>query len=199
MGWAPLLTGDYLCGFLGVTGLVTVIGLRQLGVPLAGSVSGSMLWRSALLAGVSAIAFATVAQAAWLNMWLTGLRPWLAGLLWPAWFVFFLGQDRLLRARPARRYFTGAAVSALCITAVLAAAVVALKAPPFLLLIVPAFVPLLMVHAAYGHQLRRGTASSLPAACIHATLFAWLTAAVFPLGVIWGLGVGAWGVGIRDW
>jgi hypothetical protein len=181
LGWAPLLTGDYLCGFLGVTGLVTVIGLRHLGVPLAGPVSASMILRSLLLAGAAVIAFATVAQAAWLNMWLTGLRPWLAGLIWPAWFVFFLGQDRLLRARPAREHFAWAAVSALCLSTVLAGAVFALRAPFFLVLIVPALVPLLLVHAAYGHALRRGTASSLPAACVHATLFAWLTAAVFPL------------------
>jgi hypothetical protein len=138
-------------------------------------------WRSLLLAGAASIAFAAVARAAWLNTWLTGLRPWLAVLLWPAWFVFFLAQDRLLRARPAREYFGWTAATALVLAAVLVGAVFALRAPSFLMLIVPAFVPLLLVHGAFGHVLRRRTSSSIPAACIHATVFAWLTAAVFPV------------------
>ncbi len=179
-GWSPLVSADYLCGFLAAAGLVTAVGLRQLGAPLTGGHSGGVVWRAGLIGIAGATAFAVIAQAAWLNMWLTGLRPWVAGVVWPIWFGFFLAQDRLLRARPAREYLGWAVASALGLPVLLVAAVFALGAPFFLALIAPAISALLLVHAAYGAALRRATASSLPAAVLHATVFAWLTVAIFP-------------------
>lgn len=63
----------------------------------------------------------------------------------------------------------------------LAGAVFLLQAPSFLLLLVPAFVPLLVLHGAYGHWLRTRTGSSVPAGLLNALVLAWLMAAIFPL------------------
>ncbi len=181
-GWFPLLTADYLCGFYLIAGVVIAIGLRQLGIPLLGGAFGmGLVVRAGLTAVLALFLFAGVAQYTWLNTWLISPRLWLAAAVFPVWLVYFVAQDRLLRTRPAREYFPGSLLCTLATTAVAAGAVFLLQAPSFLLLLVPAFVPLLVLHGAYGHWLRTRTGSSVPAGLLNALVLAWLMAAVFPL------------------
>lgn len=181
-GWFPLMTADYLCGFYLIAGVVIAVGLRQIGVPLLGGRPGlGLVGRAAVVALGGLAVFGIVAHYTWLNTWLVAPRGWLAALVFPAWLVYFVAQDRLLRTRPASEYLAGSVLFTFTTTALLAGAVVLLQAPAFLLLLVPAFVPLLILHGVYGHWLRTRTASSLPAGLLNALVLAWLTAAVFPL------------------
>lgn len=181
-GWFPLMTADYLCGFYLIAGVVIAVGLRQIGVPLLGGRPGPGLIARAVIVALSGLAvFAIVAHYTWQNTWLVVPRGWLVALVFPAWLVYAVAQDRLLRTRPAAEYLAGSVLFTCATTAVLAGSVVLLQAPAFLLLLVPAFVPLLILHGVYGHWLRTRTASSLPAGLLNALVLAWLTAAVFPL------------------
>jgi dienelactone hydrolase len=181
-GWFPLLTADYLCGFYLIAGVVIAVGLRQIGVPLLGGLPGAGLIARAVIVALGGLAvFGIVAHYTWLNTWLVAPRGWLVALVFPAWLVYFVAQDRLLRTRPAREYLAGCVLFTLATMALLAGAVVLLQAPFFLLLLVPAFVPLLILHGVYGHWLRTRTASSLPAGLLNALVLAWVMAAVFPL------------------
>jgi len=110
-----------------------------------------------------------------------GPRRWLVVAVFPAWLVYFFAADSLFRTRPARGYFLAWASSTLLATAVLLAAVFLLRAPFFLLLLAPALVPMFLWVGLYGHWMRSRTDSPWPAAFVGAALFAWLTAAVFPL------------------
>lgn len=181
-GWAPLVTADHLCGFFLLMGLGVIAGLAGLGrlVVPAGASSG-LAWRTLVLVTVAVVPFAVVAQASWLNLVLVGPRRWLVVGIFPVWLVYFLAADSLFRTRPARGYFLAWASSTLLTIAVLLAAVFLLRAPFFLLLLAPALLPMFLWLGLYGHWLRHRTESPWPTACVGAALFAWLTAAVFPL------------------
>ncbi|MCU0256694.1 MAG: hypothetical protein MUF60_08105, partial [Vicinamibacterales bacterium] len=181
-GWIPLLTADYLSGFFAIAGLLVVAALARLGRPVLGArPSLAVAWRTAVLAAAAFGAFALVAQLSWLNVELVGDRRWLAVAVFPAWFVYFLGWDALLRTRPAREYFAWSIGSTLATVAVLVAAVFTLRAPFFLLLLAPALLPMFLLLALYGHWLRARTPGAWPTASVAAAFFAWLVAAVFPL------------------
>jgi dienelactone hydrolase len=181
-GWIPLLTADYLCGFYAVTGLAVAAVLLALGRPIVRPLpSLDVAWRTFVLVTVALALFASVAQLSWLNLHLAGVRRWLAVAVFPAWLLYFLAFDSLLRTRPAREYFAWSMGSAVLTIVVLVAAIFTLRAPFFLLLLAPALLPILLWLGLYGHWLRARTSGVWPAACVAAAMLAWLMAAVFPL------------------
>jgi dienelactone hydrolase len=181
-GWLPLLTADYLCGFFGITGLATALAVRATGRPVARPLpSFAVAWRVTLLATVVLGLFGLVAQLSWLNVLLVGPRRWLAVVAFPAWLLYFLSLDALLRTRPRREYLAWWAGAAVVTMAGIVGAVFTLRAPFFLLLLGPALLPVLLWLGVHGHGLRPRAGSSWPAACVAAALVAWLVAAVFPL------------------
>jgi len=182
-GWIPLLAGDYLAGFFLVAGVTTLAGLMALRRPLAFRALPvpALAWRTLALATYALVTFGVTAQATWLNFVLVGDRRWLAMALFPLWLIFFLGDEALLDGRNGRSRALWAAVGKLLIVAVLIGAVFVARAPFFLLLLVPALVPLLALHGFYSHVLHRYRSGPLPAAAMHAAMFSWMLAAVFPL------------------
>ncbi len=181
-GWIPLLTADYLCGFFFLAGLCTLLALLALGRPVIGSAPApGLAWRTVVLVTVALLTFLVVAQVSWLNTLLVGVRRGLVVTVFPAWLVYFLATNALLRTRPPREYLIGSVVITLLTTVVLVGAVFTLGAPFFLLLLAPALVPLLVLVGLYASWLRTRTTSAWPAACVGAALLAWLMAAVFPL------------------
>jgi hypothetical protein len=181
-GWIPLLTADYLCGFFVAAGLCTLLTLLAIGRPVIGSApSPGLAWRTVVLVTVALLTFLVIAQVSWLNTLLVGARRGLVVAVFPAWLVYLLAIDALLRTRPPREYLLGSVVITLLTTVVLVGAVFTLQAPFFLLLLAPALAPLFFLVGLHASWLRTRTTSAWPAACVGAALLAWLMAAVFPL------------------
>ena len=182
-GWIPLLAGDYLAGFFSVCGVVTLTGLLALGRPVFDATQSplALAWKAAALATYALVTFGITAQATWLNFVLVGDRRWLAVALFPLWLVYFLGDEALLAGRAGWSRVIWAVAGKLVTVGVLIGAVFVARAPFFLLLLVPALVPLLALHGFYAHVLHRYAPGPLPAAMMNAAMFAWMLAAVFPL------------------
>ncbi len=181
-GWLPLLTADYLAGFYLLVGLAMLAGLSVTGrAPAPDTFTARGLWRAVVVSVVAVAGFAAAAQFTWLNLRLTGHRWWLAAILFLLWLPYFASLEAWLRTRAPSRHGVWALVSAVVTTAALTGAVLVLRAPSFLLLLVPGLVPMFLLHGLYGHWLRQRDTDFWPAAIVGSTLFAWITAAVFPL------------------
>ncbi len=179
--WMPLSVGNYVGVYFLLYGAVLIAAmaaLKRLG-PQGWGEARRLTLPVAVLSAYALVTFGLVAHLAWTSFALAGARLWMAVVLFFEVLVYFWADEVLVwrTSAPARAGLY--ALTKVFLLASLVGAIFVLRAPFFLLLLIPVMLLLFVWHGLYSHWLFRLTGRAWPAAALNAVVFAWMIAATF--------------------
>lgn len=184
--WMPVTVGNYVgvyfavfAAFAGAAALTASRG--AIAARLRAAWDARLLPGAAALTAYALVTFGLPAHLEWTSFALPGARGWVVGVVFVFAFAFFLADEALAARDGQGRRAALSALTKLLVVASLTAAVFALGAPGFLLLLVPVMAVLFVWHGVYAHWLFGLTRAPWVAAVVNAAVFAWVIAATFAL------------------